>query len=218
MIAQAIENIRKELPQGVKLVAVSKFHPSEAIMEAYGAGQRCFGESRPQEFEAKAKALPEDIEWHFIGHLQTNKLKMVLPYVSMVQSVDSEHLLRAIDRWCAGAGKTVDVLLELHLGAEQTKQGFTAEEIEAVLSSAADYPNVRLRGLMGMATNTDDEGIIRGDFERISALMQHYKEKFSTFKEFNELSIGMSGDWRIGVESGASCVRIVTSIFGERQY
>ncbi len=104
MIAQAIENIRKELPQGVKLVAVSKFHPSEAIMEAYGAGQRCFGESRPQEVEAKAKALPEDIEWHFIGHLQTNKLKMVLPYVSMVQSVDSEHLLRAIDRWCAGAG------------------------------------------------------------------------------------------------------------------
>lgn len=218
MIAQAIENITKELPQHVKLVAVSKFHTAEAILEAYGAGQRRFGESRPQEFESKAKSLPADIEWYFIGHLQTNKLKMVLPYASMVQSVDSLHLLEAVDTWCGAHGKVMDVLLELHLGAEETKQGFDAGEIESILSHGEDYRNVRFRGLMGMATNTDDESVIRADFNRISDLFKQLQGKFPKFSEFDELSIGMSHDWRIAVEYGATFVRIGTSIFGERQY
>lgn len=218
MIAQAIHTIKDELPQGVKLVAVSKFHPAEAIREAYDAGQRLFGESRPQEFEAKARMLPEDIEWHFIGHLQTNKLKMVLPYVSMVQSVDSGHLLEAIDKWCRANGKVMDVLLELHLGAEETKQGFMAGEIESILSERQAFAGVRFRGLMGMATNTDDESLIRADFARISSFFQQLRSKFPIFSEFNELSIGMSHDWKIAVEYGATYIRVGTSIFGERKY
>ena len=152
-IASQITRFNNELPQGVKLVAVSKFHPASAVLEAYNAGQRIFGESRPQEFSAKCKELPGDIEWHFIGHLQTNKLKMVLPYASLVQSVDSLHLLDAINAWGLKEDRKVNILLELHLGAEETKQGFTAEEIEDILSNAGEYGGICFRGLMGMATN-----------------------------------------------------------------
>lgn len=198
------------------LVAVSKFHPAEAVMEAYRAGHRCFGESRPQELMAKANALPKDICWHFIGHLQTNKLKMVLPYVKMVESVDSLHLLEAIDRWGVENGLVTDVLLELHVAAEETKQGFSCEEILPLLSR--QWRGVRLRGLMGMATNTSDEAVIRADFRKISDFKQLINNNFPQLDRFDQLSIGMSGDWPVALEYGATIVRIGTAIFGSRVY
>lgn len=185
-------------------------------MEAYAAGQRCFGENRPQEMMAKAKALPADIKWHFIGHLQTNKLKMVLPYASMVESVDSLHLLEAIDRWGVENGRVTDILLELHIAAEETKQGFSEEEMLPLLSR--EWRGVRLRGLMGMATNTDDESVIRADFKKIGDFKHLINRDFPALKDFDQLSIGMSGDWPIALEYGATIVRVGTAIFGERVY
>ena len=218
-IAQNIITIKKELPSDVKLVAVSKFHPVEALEEALEAGQNVFGENRPQEFEKKAKALSErGIEWHFIGHLQTNKLKMVLPYANLIESVDSLHLLEDIDAWGRNNGKVVPVLLEMHIAAEESKQGLYEEEILDILFRAASFKNVLFCGLMGMATNTDVEDDIRADFGRISDFMSYLKDLFPELSSFRELSIGMSGDWRIALEYGATIVRIGTAIFGERQY
>ena len=218
-IQQNLESIRKELPSGVKLVAVSKFHPLEALEEALAAGQTVFGENRPQEFEKKAQALQgRGVEWHFIGHLQTNKLKMVLPYADLVQSVDSAHLLEAINDWGGKNGKVIPVLLELHVAAEETKQGFYEEEILDVMFRADSFKNVRFCGLMGMATNTDREEDIRADFGRIKACYDYLRDLFPEYECFKELSIGMSGDWRIATEYGATIVRIGTAIFGERQY
>ena len=217
-IASEINRIKSGLPQGVNLVAVSKFHPAEAVMEAYSAGQRIFGESRPQEFAAKCKELPEDIQWHFIGHLQTNKLKLVLPYVSMVQSVDSEHLLDAINAWGVKEGRRVNILLELHLGAEETKQGFSGEEIDDILYRAGEYDGVNFCGLMGMATNTDDEAVIRADFQRIADLHERLRREHPELTEFSSLSIGMSHDYRIALDYNPTYVRIGTAIFGPRVY
>ena len=218
MVEDNLKIILKELPPGVKLVAVSKFHPAEDILAAYNAGQRRFGENRPQELAAKVPALPDDIEWHFIGHLQTNKLKFVLPYASLVESIDSLHLLEAVDKWGNEHGKVIDVLLELHLGAEETKGGFTQDEIETILSrSMSDFPHVRFRGLMGMATNTDDMSVVEADFARIEAFKRHLDEKFQ-LPDFTELSIGMSHDWPLAVKHRATIVRIGTAIFGPRTY
>lgn len=229
MIAEALNRLRAAIPQGVALVAVSKFHPVERLQEAYDAGQRIFAESRPQELAAKVPQLPSDIEWHFIGHLQTNKLKLVLPYVSLVQSVDSFHLLEAINNWGAQNGKVINVLLELHLGAEETKQGFTEDEIltligkeestasgrqqfsEAVPSS---LPNVNIIGIMGMATNTDDMDVVERDFEKIESLFRRLQ---AVNPGIRELSIGMSADWQIAVKHSATMVRIGTGIFGPRE-
>lgn len=220
MVSDNLKALYEKLPSAVKLVAVSKFHPVSRLMEAYDAGQRLFGENRPQELAQKVPQMPSDVEWHFIGHLQTNKLKLVLPYVSLVQSVDSFHLLEAIDKWGRENGKTVDVLLELHLGAEETKHGFSEEEILAVIGAGKPpLENVRIRGLMGMATNTEDEGVIEADFARIEALFQRIRAEHPELREtFTELSIGMSGDWPIAVRHGATMVRIGTDIFGEREY
>ena len=219
MIRENITAIRRELPPEVKLVAVSKFHPVEAIREAYDAGQRVFGENRPQEFEKKAAELADlGLEWHFLGHLQTNKLKLVLPYASLVESVDSLHLLDAIQDWGKANGKVVSVLLELHIGAEQTKQGFKEEEILDILFRAEKYTNIRFCGLMGMATHTDCEDDIRADFARIADFKAYLQDLFPELADFRELSIGMSGDWRIALGYGATIVRIGTAIFGERQY
>ena len=223
-IKENITQIIRELPSDVKLVAVSKFHPVESIMEAYGAGQRVFAESRPQELAAKvpameswlaANGMQNDIVWHFIGHLQTNKLKMVLPYASLVQSVDSLHLLEAIEKWGRDNGKVVAVLLEYHIASEESKQGFSEEEIKGILSDVGRFPHIRFRGLMGLATFTEDESVIRSDFSRISLL---FKEVSSSIPDFSELSIGMSGDYRIAIEYGSTMVRIGTMIFGERNY
>ncbi len=217
MVAEALHALRSSLPAGVRLVAVSKFHPVERLMEAYAAGQRLFGENRPQELAAKAPQMPPDVEWHFIGHLQTNKLKWVLPYVSMVQSVDSLHLLQAIDAWCAAHDKTMDVLLELHLGAEETKSGFSEAEILSVLfGEAGAFPCVRFRGLMGMATHTEDPAVVEADFARIQALFNSIRAR--GIPDFDQLSIGMSGDWPLAVRHGATMVRIGTNLFGPREY
>ena len=229
MIKETIKKLHNELPATVKLVAVSKFHPFEAIEEAYQAGQRIFAESRPQELQAKVKMLeqrraergePEymsDIQWHFIGHLQTNKLKMVLPYVSLIQSVDSLRLLEAIDSWANVHDKAIEVLLEPHVAAEQTKQGFDKSEILIILSDHSKYAGIRFRGLMGMATFTDDESVIRSDFARIREIRDEVLERCPDLAaDFTELSIGMSDDYHIAIEYGSTMVRIGSMIFGSR--
>ena len=221
MIKENIVKIHEQLPQTVQLVAVSKFHPLEAVLEAYGAGQRIFAESRPQELLSKVNALDTnaypDLQWHFIGHLQTNKLKMVLPHVTLVQSVDSRHLLDEIQKWACAASRTVSVLLELHIGAEESKQGFHEEEILELLFDAGRYPNIRFCGLMGMASHTDDEAVIDADFSRIDSFMAYLVDLFPELEDFRQLSIGMSDDWQIALRHGATMVRIGTAIFGSRQ-
>ena len=228
-IEEVISRINMELPAAVKLVAVSKFHPFDAIEQAYQAGQRVFAESRPQELLAKVKRLEEirvergeagymsDIEWHFIGHLQTNKLKMVLPYVSLVQSVDSVRLLDAIQAWASANGRVIDVLLEPHVAAEETKQGFAADEVYEILQNVEAYPDIRFRGIMGMATFTDDESVIRSDFEALRQIFDTCLERFPAIEDdFVEFSIGMSDDYPIAIEYGSTMVRIGSMIFGER--
>ena len=231
MIKETINKLHSELPATVKLVAVSKFHPFESIEEAYQAGQRIFAESRPQELLAKVKRLEEiraergepeymtDVEWHFIGHLQTNKLKMVLPYVSLVQSIDSVRLLEAINAWGVANGKVINVLLEPHVAAEETKQGFSRDEVDEILGDAAGYSHICFRGIMGMATFTDDSDVIRGDFASLCAIFDHCRDEFPSLKDsFTELSIGMSDDYPIAVEYGSTMVRIGSMIFGVREY
>ena len=229
MIKETIKRLHNELPATVKLVAVSKFHPFEAIESAYAAGQRIFAESRPQELQAKVRMLEQiraergepdymnDVQWHFIGHLQTNKLKMVLPYVSLVQSVDSERLLAAINKWAVDNGTVINVLLEPHVAAEETKQGFSPQEIIDVISRAGDYEAVCFKGRMGMATFTEEESVIRADFAEISSLKENILKTYPELAEdFSELSIGMSDDYPIAVEYGSTMVRIGSMIFGSR--
>ena len=229
MISEVLHKLYGELPAAVKLVAVSKFHPFEAIEEGYASGQRIFAESRPQELLAKVKRLEEirsergepdymaDIQWHFIGHLQTNKLKMVLPYVSLVQSVDSLRLLEAINKWGEANSKVIPVLLEPHVAAEDTKQGFEPSEILDILVHASDYPYIRFKGLMGMATYTDDEEVVKADFAAIRGIYDKARSYLPDMaSDFTELSIGMSDDYPIAIEYGSTMVRIGSMIFGSR--
>ena len=225
MIKQTINKLHSELPAAVKLVAVSKFHPFESIEKAYEAGQRVFAESRPQELQAKVRQLQEqrpdmgDVQWHFIGHLQTNKLKMVLPYVSLVQSVDSVRLLDAIESWAEANERVINVLLEPHVAAEQTKQGFAEDEIYSILQSAVkgEYKHLRFCGIMGMATFTDDVEIVRSDFAALRSIFDNCRLRFpEIISEFKELSIGMSDDYPVAIEYGSTMVRIGSMIFGER--
>lgn len=220
-ISSEIERLNKELPSTVKLVAVSKFNPSEAIMEAYQAGQRVFGESRPQELLQKVQELPCDIQWHFIGHLQTNKLKMVLPYAALIHSVDSERLLMEINKYAVKNNLKVKCLLELFVAQEETKQGFSKEELMELMEKLQQEPleGVEICGLMGMASFVEDEQQIRGEFAALKETFDQVREKYiSTHPNFNELSMGMSGDYRIAVEMGSTMVRIGTTIFGARNY
>lgn len=220
-ISSEIERLNKELPSTVKLVAVSKFNPSEAIMEAYQAGQRVFGESRPQELLQKVQELPRDIQWHFIGHLQTNKLKMVLPYATLIHSVDSERLLMEINKYAVKNNLKVKCLLELFVAQEETKQGFSKEELMELMDKLQQEPldGVEICGLMGMASFVEDEQQIRGEFAALKETFDQVREKYiSTHPNFNELSMGMSGDYRIAVEMGSTMVRIGTTIFGARNY
>ncbi|MCQ2135450.1 MAG: YggS family pyridoxal phosphate-dependent enzyme [Bacteroidales bacterium] len=242
MIKENLQSIKEQLPSGVTLVAVSKFHPSDAIAQAYNAGQRVFAESRPQELASKVAALGaavrgiaaadscstlEDLQWHFIGHLQTNKLKMVLPYVSLVHSVDSLHLLTEINKWGKSNSLVTDVLLELHVAQEDTKQGFAEEEVLDLLfrisdglrsdGTSAAFPFVRVKGLMAMATNTEDMDVVRADFERVQAFKDYVVDLFPELG-LDVLSTGMSSDWPVAVECGSNMVRIGTAIFGERNY
>ncbi len=220
-IGTQIEILKNELPSTVKLVAVSKFNPVEAIQQAYEAGQRIFGESRPQELQQKVSQLPDDIKWHFIGHLQTNKLKMVLPYADLIHSVDSERLLMEMDKYAVKNGFKVRCLLELFVAQEESKQGFSEDELFALLDSLQDNPlqGIEICGLMGMASFVDDENQIRAEFQTLKGTFDKAREKYiSTLPHFNELSMGMSGDYKIAVECGSTMVRIGTTIFGARNY
>lgn len=218
------ENIRKlqdSLPKGVGLVAVSKFHPVELLREAYDAGQRIFGESRAQELLLKVGQMPDDVKWHFIGHLQTNKVRAIVPYVAMIHSIDSEKLLRVVDSEAERAGRVVDVLLQLHVAQEETKYGMTADECVAMVESGvlAELTHVRVCGVMGMATNTDDENEIRAEFRKTKQVFDLLHEGCLHDSDcFREISMGMSDDYLIAVEEGSTLVRVGHSIFGERQY
>ncbi len=215
-IGTKIETLHASLPQGVTLVAVSKFHPVEALMEAYEAGQRIFGESRVQELLVKHEALPKDIEWQMIGHLQTNKVRQIVPFISLVQSVDSVRLAECINREAERIDRVVDILLEIHVAQEESKTGWQYGELVDYLHSAefAALRNIRVRGIMGMATNTDDETVIRADFEQLAS---HYNALKPLFGEaFDTLSMGMSDDYALAIECGSTMVRIGSSIFGNR--
>lgn len=220
MIASNLVQIRSELPENVKLVAVSKYRPVDELLQAYDVGQRVFAESRPLELEAKAQALPGDCEWHFIGHLQTNKLRNVLPYVSMIHSVDSLHLLEAIDRANTAAGRVTDVLLEVHVAMEESKQGFDASELRGpsvVEALQKNCKGLRIRGLMAMASNTDDLDRVDADFAAAQELFGSIRRDNPSLEAFDQLSIGMSGDWRIALRHGATMVRIGSAIFIDNQ-
>ena len=225
-VADRIQEVRRELPEGVTLCAVSKYHPIEAVKEAYEAGQRIFGESREQELRLKWEALPKDIEWHFIGHLQTNKVKYIAPFVSLIQSVDSERLLDEIQKQAAKNDRAIDVLLEVHIAQEESKSGFNPDELTDLLASVnigQRWPNVNLKGIMAMATFTDDENQIRNEFRR---LMTCYRQLLDgplaqqgiTAEQFAIRSFGMSEDYKIAVAEGSNMVRIGSHIFGEREY
>ncbi len=217
-IESQLSAVRRSLPEGVTLVAVSKTHPAAAIREAYDAGQRIFGESRPQELREKYEALPRDIEWHMIGHLQTNKVKYIAPFVALIHSVDSARLAEAIQKEAAKCGRVIDILLEIHVAREETKSGWAFDELEAWIATSpfAALSDVRVRGVMGIATNTDDEAVVRRDFEELRRCFERLKPHFGP--AFDTLSMGMSHDYPLAVACGATMVRVGTLIFGERDY
>lgn len=220
-IAANLRSIRETLPNDVKLVAVSKFHPAEYVEAAYAAGQRVFGESHEQELSRKAEVLPKDIEWHFIGHLQTNKVKYIAPYIAMVDAVDSMKLLNEINKQAAKYDRVIDVLLELHIAEEATKYGFTLDACREMLAAGEwrGLANVRICGLMMMASNVDDEEQIRDEFNTAAAFFDEVKTNyFADNDSFRERSWGMSGDYMEAVECRSTMVRIGTAIFGPRVY
>ena len=216
-----MHQVLDSLPEGVRLVAVSKYHPAESIAEAYDEGQRVFGESHVQELQAKHAALPADIEWHFIGHLQTNKVKYIVPYVAMIDAVDSMRLLREIDRQAAKCDRVVNVLLELHIAAEETKYGLTLDECRALLDTGEwrSLGHVRICGLMMMASFVDDMEQVRREMLTAADFFDEVKAKyFANDDTFCERSWGMSHDYRVACECRSTMVRIGTTIFGERVY
>lgn len=220
-IADNLRNITETLPEGVKLVAVSKFHPPELILEAYNNGQRIFGESRMQELDKKHTALPKDIEWHFIGHLQTNKVKAIIPYVHTIHSVDSWKLLSEIEKQAALLKKTVRCLLEVHIAQEESKYGFSFDSCRTFLA-ANNWKECKfayLGGIMGMATYTDDTEQIRGEFKKLRLFFDELRsDYFPGDNRFSEISMGMSSDYRIAIEEGSTMIRVGSSIFGERKH
>lgn len=220
-IADNLKQVLAELPQGVRLVAVSKFHPNEAIEEAYQAGQRIFGESKVQEMTAKYESLPKDIEWHFIGHLQSNKIKYMIPYVAMIHGIDTYKLLAEVNKQAGKAGRTVNCLLQIHVAQEETKFGFSPEKCREMLDAGEwkALAHVRICGLMGMASNTDNIEQINGEFRLLSSLFKEIKENwFADSDVFRELSMGMSHDYHEAIASGSTLVRVGSKIFGEREY
>ena len=216
-----LHQVLDTLPQGVRLVAISKYHPNEYIEAAYAEGQRIFGESHEQELRQKHEALPKDIEWHFIGHLQTNKVKYIAPYVSMIEAVDSLKLLREINRQAERCGRVIKVLLELHIAEEATKYGLTLDECRQLLADGEwrQMEHVRICGLMMMASNVDDEQQIRREMQTARDFFDEVKAAwFADSDDFRERSWGMSDDYPIALQTGSTMVRIGTSIFGPRVY
>lgn len=220
-IGENIRELLSEIPEGVELVAVSKFHPAEAVQEAYDAGQRRFGESRVKELLEKEAILPADIEWHFIGHLQTNKVRPLMGKTALIESVDTEHLLDCIDKESQKAGVVTRVLMQLHVAQEETKFGFSPEELLEYFHSRK-FENLKathICGVMGMASNTDDSERVRADFHKIAEVFRAIRDDESLgLYGFDIISMGMSGDWPAAVEEGSNLIRVGTRIFGERQY
>ena len=220
-IAENIDKIKATLPEQVQLVAVSKTKPAEVVMEAYLHGQRAFGENKVQEMVWKYGELPKDIEWHLIGHLQTNKVKYIAPFVHLIHGVDSFKLLKTIDAEVKKVNRIIPCLLQFHIAEEETKFGFSIDEALEMLGSDefGNLKNIRISGVMGMATFTDDESRIRKEFAHLKAIFERLKmEYFTENSDFAEISMGMSGDYLIAVEEGSTMVRIGSTIFGERYY
>jgi len=218
-IASRLDQIRNGLPENVRLVAVSKFHAASVIQEAYNAGQKTFGESRVQELVLKQQQLPDDIEWHFIGHLQTNKVKQIAPFIHTIHAVDSLRLMKEVNKEAANFNRKVHILLQIHIAQEEDKFGFSFDEIEE-LGKAKEFdsfPNLIFSGLMGMATFTDDEKQIRKEFKSLGSFFRKLKKDyFSASDDFKELSMGMSDDYPIAIEEGSTLIRVGSKIFGNR--
>lgn len=220
-IVSNLDAIKQQLPGNVQLVAVSKFHPKDALMEAYNAGQRIFGESRVQELDQKAKELPSDIQWHLIGHLQTNKVKFIIPYIHTIQSIDSWKILSEVNKHAKQAGRIIQCLLEIKIAQEDSKFGLSFDDCRELLQNqdwkSLEY--VHICGVMGMATLTDDKVQIRKEFKALKSFADELKTSFfEDDPKFCEISMGMSHDYGIAIEEGATLVRVGTSIFGEREY
>lgn len=216
-----LKEVLDQLPEGVRLVAVSKFHPNEAIEEAYKVGQRIFGESREQELTTKYETLPKDIEWHFIGHLQTNKVKYIAPYIAMIHAVDSYKLLAEIDKQAAKYNRVIPCLLEIHIAQEESKYGFTFDTCRQMLEEGGwkQLKHVCIAGVMGMGTNTDDEKEVEKEFRSLTDFFRSLKQDyFSQTDSFKEISMGMSHDYQIAIKCGTTLVRVGSKIFGERIY
>ncbi|HUX54078.1 MAG TPA: YggS family pyridoxal phosphate-dependent enzyme [Williamwhitmania sp.] len=217
-VADNLKHILSTIPPNVKLVAISKTKPLEVVMEAYQAGQRTFGENKVQEMAAKQEEMPKDIRWHMVGHLQSNKVKFIVPFVSLIHSVDSQKLLAVIDKEAAKVNRVVDCLLQVHIATEDTKFGFDRNELLSLVNSGAlgGYSHVRVCGLMGMATYTENQEQVRGEFGGLKRLFEEMKPLFGM--HFTQLSMGMSGDYILAIEAGSTLVRVGSSIFGERNY
>ena len=215
-IRRNIEKIRATLPDGVTLIAVSKYHPIEAIVEAYDAGGRDFGESKAQDLRIKQQALPKDIKWHFIGHLQSNKIKYIAPFIHLIHSIDTLRLLQEVDKHAAKAGRVIPCLLQIHIAEEETKFGFTPNECRAMLDEGSwrNLKNIQIRGLMCMASNTDNAAQIKEEFAAVKALFDEIREKhFSGDGSFDTFSAGMSDDYPIAIEAGSTHIRVGSNIF-----
>ncbi len=220
-IAENLEKIKSDIPQGVTLVAVSKTKPNSDILEAYQVGQRVFGENKVQDLTKKFEELPKDIEWHFIGHLQTNKIKYIAPFVSLLHGVDSFKLLKAIDKEAKKNNRKINCLLQFHIAEETTKFGFSFDEVELLLNSEEykQLNNIEICGVMGMATYTDDLQQVANEFKSLKDIFLKLKEQyFKDHNSFKEISMGMSGDYNIAIEQGSTMVRVGSSIFGARNY
>lgn len=214
MIQENLSEIRSKIPDSVTLVAVSKTKPIEDVMEAYEAGQRIFGENKVQELVEKYESLPKDIEWHMIGHLQRNKVKYITPFVKLIHGVDSLRLLQEIDKQAAKVDRVQEVLLQMHIAEESTKFGLDENELIEILDQLNEYPHVKVIGLMGMATFSNDEGKVEREFQYLKSLFDKYKSEY----QLNTLSMGMSGDFEIAIKNGSTMVRVGSSIFGKRNY
>lgn len=220
-IKEQLAIVKSTLPTTTRLIAVSKTKPVEDLQQAYDAGQRVFGENKALEMRDKHKVLPKDIEWHFIGHLQTNKIKYIVPFVSLIHSVDSLNLLKEINKEAAKKGRAIDCLLQFHIASEDTKFGLDYTEAEALLNSEeyASMENIRIVGVMGMATFTSDTDKVRAEFKNLKTIFDKLKEKyFADSDSFKEISMGMSDDYKIAIEEGSTLVRVGSAIFGARNY
>ena len=220
-ITERLNEIRASIPSSVKLVAVSKFHESSSIMETYNAGQRIFGESRVQELIFKYNSLPKDIQWHFIGHLQLNKIKYIVPFIDTIQSVDSVKLMKELNKSAEKANRKINILIQIHIAEEEHKYGFSYEEAEDLLREnlSINFPFLHVTGLMGMATFTDQTEQIQKEFSELSDYFSYIKKRyFINNSFFNELSMGMSDDYSIAIKEGSTMIRVGSKIFGERHY